>query len=123
MADLVSLLSDPELGGTSFTVRRTIYRRDQDRSAVLVTRTVTATGCVHPGSPELLTELPEENRADAFIVVYTAFALSLGQDDGISYAGPDQILFQGKTWRVVSLRPWSAFGFSRALAVEVPTDL
>ena len=59
----------------------------------------------------MISESPELRSA-----IFSALAACLG-------LSPDQILFQGKTWRVVSLRPWTAFGFSRALAVEMPTDL
>ena len=118
MTDVHGLLSDPELGGTSFTVERTVYKRDQEESSPIARSRISAAGCVHPGPPELLRQLPEEDRAEEYIAVYTAFALSLGSDDGPTYSGPDRILWNGGTWRVVRVKPWPAFGFVSALAVR-----
>jgi hypothetical protein len=35
--------------------------------------------------------LPEEERHEEFIAIYTDFALSLGSDHGSTYTGPDRI--------------------------------
>ena len=69
--------------------------------------------------------LPEEERHETFIQVFTDFALSLGNDAGASFTGPDRIHWNGRTWRVVRVRDWPAFGYRQALAVllrETPEE-
>ena len=90
--DLSSVLTDPELGFTAFTVLRTDYIR-QNGESVPSNETLPASGCVHPGTPETLELLPEEERHEDYIVVYTSFPLSLGENDGgAEYSAPDRIL-------------------------------
>ena len=115
--NLSSVLADPDLGYTSFTVERTVCTRSSGTSIPSV-QTFSASGDIHPGTPEMLQLLPEEDRHEDFIVVYTDFPLSLGTNDGgASYTTPDRILYGGKTWRVVRVRDWSAFGYYQAYAV------
>ena len=57
MPDLSPALSDPDLGFTSFTVLRTVYRR-QNGTSVPAVRELPASGCIHPGTPEMLRLLP-----------------------------------------------------------------
>ncbi len=117
--DLSSVLADPDLGFTGFTVLRTAYRRENGTS-VPSDQTLPASGCIHPGTPEMLQLLPEEERQEDFIAVYTEFALSLGKNDGgAEYATPDRILWNGDTWRVVKVRDWSGFGYYQAFAVRM----
>lgn len=116
--DVMSALFDPELGSTSFTVERITYTRGREGTA---SRSVTeqATGCIHPGTAETLKLLPEEERQEACIVIYTDYPLSTGipEDAGASFIGADRIHWNGQTWRVVKVRDWSAFGYVQAYAV------
>ena len=117
MIDLSPALLDPELGCVSFTVRRLTYRRSGGTQAS-TSRDYSATGCIHPGTPEMIQLLPEENRHEEFISVYTDFALSLGENSGgVAFTAPDRILYGGKTWRLVRLRSWEAFSLYHGLAV------
>ena len=117
--DLSSVLTDPELGFTGFTVLRTNYIRENGAS-VPSNETLPASGCVHPGTPETLQLLPEEERHEDYIVVYTAFLLSLGENDGgPGYSTPDRILWNGETWRVVRTQDWSWSGYQKVLAVKM----
>jgi len=117
---VIDAIFDPELGYTAFTVERITYTRaigsTSSRSA-----TSQAMGSIHPGSPEMMQLLPEEERTDAFIAVYTDFALSTGTDTGrsASWQAPDRIRWNGHTWRVVRVRDWSTFGYYQALAVRM----
>ena len=112
-------LQDPELGYTAFTVQRTTYRRQNGVSLPSI-QVLQASGCIHPGTPEMAQLLPEEERHEEFIAVYTDFALSLGENQGgATYSVPDRIQWNGKTWRVVKVRSWEAFGYCQALAVRV----
>ena len=117
--DVSAALTDPEQGYTAFSVKRTIYRR-QNGASVPTEQTLPASGCIHPGTPEMLQLLPEEERAEEFIAVYTDFPLSLGENGGgASYTVPDRILWNGETWRVVRVRSWAMFGYVQALAVKM----
>ncbi len=117
--DVSAALTDPELGFTAVTVQRTTYRR-QNGSSVPSDQMLPASGCIHPGTPEMVQLLPEEERHEEFIAVYTDFALSLGENGGgATYSTPDRILWNGETWRVVKVQDWSAFGYCRAVAVKM----
>ena len=119
MIDLSPALMDPELGFTAFSVQRTTYTR-QDGTSVPAVQTLPASGCIHPGTPEMLQLLPEEERHEDFIAVYTDFAVSLGENDGgVTYTAPDRILWNGEAWRVVKIRDWGTFGYHLALAVKM----
>ena len=117
--DVSAALTDPDLGFTAFTVQRTTCRR-QNGSSVPSVRTLPASGCIHPGTPEMVQLLPEEERHEEFIAVYTGFALSLGENGGEAvYTVPDRILWNGAAWRVIRVRDWSVFGYYQALAVKM----
>jgi len=117
--DISAVLTDPELGFTAFSVLRTTYRL-QDGIPVPSEETLPASGCVHPGTPEMVQLLPEEERHEEFISVYTDFALNLGENGGgETYSTPDRILWNGETWRVVRVRDWSMFGYHQGLAVKM----
>ena len=117
--DVMSALTDPDLGFTAFSVLRTSYRRENGGS-VPSEETLPASGCVHPGTPEMVQLLPEEERHEEFSAVYTDFALSLGENGGgETYSTPDRILWNGAVWRVVRVRDWSMFGYYQGLAVKM----
>ena len=121
--DISSVLFDPELGGTAFTVERiTCTRRREGTTSRSMTEQ--ARGCIHPGTPEMLKLLPEEDRQETFIVIFTDYALSTGDpgDDGVSFDAPDRILWNGQTWRVVKIRNWQGFGYVQAWAVRIRED-
>ena len=117
MQDILTAVRDPELGCVSFTIRRLTYRRSGGTQAS-TTRDYSAKGCIHPGTPEMIQLLPEENRHEAFISVYTDFVLSLGENSGgVTFTASDRILYGGKEWRLVRLRSWEAFSLYHGLAV------
>ena len=110
---------DPELGCTAFTVERITYTRSRTGTT---SRTVIAQamGCIHPGTPEMLQLLPEEERAEEFIAIYTDYPLSTGTPEASgasSFTGPDRIQWNGRTWRVVRVRDWQNFGYYQCYAV------
>ena len=119
MFSISPAIMDPELGSITFTVERSVWKRDQGENVLLAKSTASAVGCIHPGTAETLSQLPEEDRHEEHIVIYTAYPLSLGQNDGITFTVPDRILWNSQTWRVVRIRDWSAFGYIQALAVLI----
>ena len=116
--DIINAIMDPELGRSAFTVERLTYTRTAEETTSR-SATYQAMGCVHPGTPEMIQLLPEEERHEEFIAIYTDFALSLGSDHGSTYTGPDRIRWNGETWRVVRVRDWAMFGYYQALAVKL----
>ncbi len=117
--NIFSAVLDYELGCVSFTVVRITYIRSRTG---MTARTVTAqaAGCIHPGTPEMLQLLPEEEKTDQFIVIYTDYALSTGTPEGSgasSFTAPDRINWNNRTWRVVRVRDWETFGYFQAYAV------
>lgn len=117
MKEIISALLDPELGAAAFRVIRPTVRISQGTTE-RTTQVYSAAGCVHPGIPDTLSLLPEEERHETHIVIYTAFPLSLGENSGgTAYTAADRIAWNGKTWKLVSLQEWKPFGFCRGAAV------
>ena len=79
--DILSAVFDPELGCTAFTVERITYTRSRTGTTSRTT-SVQATGCIHPGTPEMIQLLPEEEKNEQFIAVYTDYPLSTGTPEG-----------------------------------------
>lgn len=121
--DITSAIFDPELGCTAFTVERITYSRTR---AGTTSRSVTAQvlGCIHPGTPEMIQLLPEEEKNNQFIAIYTDYALSTGtpEGSGASFVAADRIYWNGQTWRVVRVRDWQMFGYYQAYAVAEPSE-
>ena len=119
--ELLSAIFDPELGCTAFTVERITYTRSRAGTTSRTT-SVQAQGCIHPGTAEMLQLLPEEEKNETFIVIYTDYPLSTGtpEDHGaVSFTGPDRIHWNGQTWRAVRVRGWEMFGYYQAYAVQI----
>ena len=111
-------IHDPELGCTAFTVERITYTRTRSGTGIR-SRTAQAMGCIHPGTPEMIQLLPEEEKNETFIAIYTDYPLSTGtpEDAGASFTGPDRIHWKDQIWRVVRVRDWETFGYFQAYAV------
>lgn len=111
---------DSDMGCTAFIVERITYTRSRSGTATCSERTQ-ALGCIHPGTPEMIQLLPEEEKNETFIAVYTDYPLSTGtsEDAGASFIGADRIHWNRQVWRVVKVRDWSAFGYVQALAVKL----
>ena len=121
--NITDAIFDPELGCTAFTVERITYTRTREGTTSRST-TARALGCIHPGTPEMIRLLPEEEREEQFIAIYTDYALSTGTPEsaGATFIAPDRIHWGGKTWRVVRVRDWQMFGYCQAYAVLMVTD-
>ncbi len=118
--EIGNAILDPEMGCTAFSVERITYTRSRERTTS-ISRIEQSSGCIHPGTVEALKLLPEEEKNEQFIVIYTDYALSTGthEDAGVSFVGADRIHWNGQIWRVVKVRDWSAFGYVQALAVKM----
>ena len=121
--NITDAIFDPELGCTAFTVERITYTRSRSGTTSRST-TARAMGCIHTGTPEMIQLLPEEEKNEQFIAIYTDYALSTGtpESTGASFMGPDRIHWNNQTWRVVRVRDWQMFGYYQAYAVRMITD-
>lgn len=116
--EITPAIYDPELGCTAFTVERITYTRTRAGTTSRST-TAQAMGCIHPGTPEMIQLLPEEEKNEQFIAIYTDYALSTGTPEaaGVSFTGPDRVHWGGQTWRLIRVRDWQMFGYYQAYAV------
>lgn len=116
--DILSAITDPELGYTAFTVTRTTYTRSR-AGTTSATTVFQASGCVHPGTPEMIQLLPEEERDKQFISIYTDYALITGIEEKANpvFTGADRVTWNSQNWRVVRVRDWGSFGYYQAYAV------
>ena len=118
MHDLTSVLSDPELGGASFSVRRAFYRLSEGEKELLREETYETYGTVHPARMEEIQLLPEEYRSSTVLLIHSPVQLSTGRRlDDTTFTAPDRIIYNLQTWLVISVRDWNPFGFCRAYAV------
>lgn len=119
--NITDAIFDPELGCTAFTVEQITYTRSRE-GTTSCSRIVQARGCIHPGTPEMLQMLPEEERNETFIAIYTDYMLSTGTPEepgASSFTAPDRIHWNDQTWRVVRVRDWQMFGYCQAYAVLI----
>jgi len=122
MQEIETVLIDPVLGAVPFTVERTTYRRVRG-TLTPTTERVSGFGCIHPGTPEMLELVPEEERKETFIAIYTSFQLCDGENQtGSVFRAADRIQYEGSRWRVVRVRDWPAFNYVQALAVKLEDD-
>ena len=120
--NISALLSSPGMGAASFTVERSAVRRRKGAAEKTSGVLIPTVGCVQPGRADQTAMLPEEDRREEFIVIYTAFPLCMGENLGRVYHPPDRIHWDGRVWRLVALEPWTVFRFCRGTAVLVPEE-
>ena len=119
--EITSVLFAPGLGCSAFTVEGINCTRSR-RGMTSHSVTAQALGCIHPGTPEMLQLLPEEEKAEEFIAIYTDYPLSTGTEESSgahSFTGADRVYWGGETWRVVRVRDWQMFGYYQAYAVRL----
>lgn len=115
MIDVSELMDDPEFC-TDFQLRR-ISGAFQDEgewvngSPVILERL----GAIHPASASQLKLLPEGERRDFTIAVYSDQDILMADGTGIQ---SDVVIWKGKTFRVAYSKDWSDNGYWFALAVE-----
>jgi len=119
MPDVLEILNDPEVGGgVAFKVRRVTNTRKLGG----VTRTVQlfdVTGNIQPQDKSVQASTTEDSLSES-IVIRAPFEFSVGGSDGeVSFNGEDEILWDGRVWRVVRIDNWSKWGFSVAYATLV----
>lgn len=122
MIDLSVAITDPELGYQDFLVYRTTYHRSKG-NLIPSQSVLNASGSIHPAAPEMLQLFPEEERKESYIVIYTSFLLSTGENNEPGkFVGADSVYYQEKFWRVVRVKDWLEFGYVQAMAVLLNED-
>ena len=119
MPDVTEILDDPEVGGGEpFQVRRVTNTRKLGG----VTRTETVydvTGNIQPLEKDVQSSTVEDLLTES-IVVRATFEFKVGTNQGgVSFDGEDEILWDGKIWRVTRVENWSKWGFTMAYASRV----
>ena len=119
MPDVTEIINDPEVGGAQpFQVRRVTNTRKKGG----VVRSETVTNCIgniQPQGLETQSSTAEDLQTET-IVIYACFAFSVGSNDGgVSFTGPDEILYNDKVYRVTRVNDWSGWGFTIAYATRV----
>ena len=122
MIEMTEAVNDQEMGAVPFTVHRTSFRRSRGQ-LIPSNQMIIAVGCIHPGTAEMMQLLPEEEREERYIQIYTSFPLSSGENkNAASFTGADRIDYDGQSWRVVRVRDWPAFHYYQAMAVMIQED-
>lgn len=118
LPDVTEILDDPEVGGgVAFEVQRVLNTRHHGA----VTQTVTkysCTGNIQPAGKSSQTSTSEALLTED-IQIYTTFPLSTGSNDGLTFTESDRILYDGKTWKVVSVQNWEKWGFTIGTATRM----
>ena len=119
MPDVTEIIDDPEVGGgQSFQVRRVTNTRVMggvNRSVEVID----CTGNVQPQNLSTQQSTAEDQKTES-VVIYSRFAFTVGENAGeVSFAGPDEVLYNGKEYRITSVNDWAEWGFTIAYATRV----
>ncbi len=118
MFQIVSAITDPELGAVPMIIQRAVYRKNTGEKEQVSEEEFEIFGSVHPAKMSDLALLPEEYRSETVLVIHSPIPLTLGGPlDDLRFTAPDRILCQQQTWQVIAVKDWSAFGFCKAFAV------
>ena len=116
MPDVTEILNDPELGGgVGFIVRRVTNVRVLG-SVERQIQEFEVTGNIQPNELSVQASTTEDLKSES-IVIRAPFEFMVGKSNGSgSFIGEDEILWDGKVWRVTRVDDWSKWGFSVAYA-------
>ncbi len=111
MMDMADVLLDPDFR-VDFPIIRSVESVDARGRTQSSASEIPAQGVIHPATEEELKILPEAQRVEEIIAVYTATRLTAGDDTH----GADRVGWQGGTYKVLKVMDYSQFGFVMALA-------
>lgn len=110
------MFTDPELGGADLTLARITLTVDDTGKAVRSVVERTLSGSILPATDRQLERMPEGDRGSEVVAIYVQTLLTAGT----SKLAPDEITFQGRTYRVRQVQDWMATaGYCLGLAVSV----
>lgn len=114
--DVSHILYDPRFS-QSFEIARTIRMVSPETGVCSTQRAVTPSqGVVNPLGEDAISRMPESDRNNSYITVWTQDELRTGTE----YQLPDEVIYHGTSWRVERVQDWSAYGagFYKALCVQ-----
>lgn len=113
--DFTDVLNDPE-EVTSYTLARITLTVDDTGEASRSVAESAVSGVILPATDRQLERMPEGDRGSEVVAVYTETLLTAGT----SALAPDEITWNGRTYRVRQVQDWMAVaGYCMALAVSV----
>ena len=123
MLQMTDVITDPELGAAPFVILRTIYRKSAGESVLLSEDRYETFGSVHPAKAADLLLVPEEYRYETVFIFHSPIHVTMGEPlNELEYTAPDRILYNFRTWNVISVRDWSDSGFCKVLAVRTKEE-
>lgn len=119
MPDVTAILYDPEVGGgVAFKVNRVTNTRVKG-SVTRGVATYDAIGNIQPFEDSSQSSTVEDIRKKG-IVIRTTFEFKVGENNGAStFDGPDEVVWDGHTWRITRIDDWAKWGFTVAYATMV----
>lgn len=119
LPDVLEIIDDPEVGGgVEFQVIRTVTTRKLG-TVENVTQTINATGNIQPEGKGIQASTLEDPMNEG-IVIYSTFIFQTGENSGgISFTGPDEVIWNGIRWRLTRVDNWADWGFTIAHAERV----
>ena len=116
---MTDIILDEEMGATSFVIYREHKELVDGEAEEDGIEEIVTSGVVHPTRESELEMVPQEYRREMLCSFYSPVGFSLGsRDGGTRYTAPDRIHYEGKEYRVIAVKNWQRFGFSKAIAVE-----
>ena len=119
MTELSSILSDPDLGGTTFFVSRKTWRRELGEVVPESASGQYASGSIQPAASEDLNLVPQEERSQEMIIILSTFHFRLGEKSDTSFTTADIVIWKGNKYRVVRVKSWAhPAGYYKAWAIR-----
>lgn len=116
MPEVQFLLSDPELGAHSFTIRRKTgtWKNGRLDTTDPGLEEISAIGIIVPPEAEQLEFYPEGERRKDKKAIYSKTAMHVSEGDTVS----DEIIWGSDVYKIIHVDRWDDYGFCVALAVK-----
>lgn len=112
MPDVTWLLSDPTLGSQHFTIIRKTGAWQSGRFVLDVAQNIPAIGIIQPSGSESLSMIPEGEKREGMVVIYTKTEIHLTEGSEVS----DNVEWRGEMYKVLRIDRWQDYGFNIAYA-------
>lgn len=118
--DVSELITDPDFA-QSFSLVRTTGEYINGRWTETLEETLTRTGVISPASAKELRQLPEADRVEGTISIFTKEIMYITSDAGTELRSSDKVLWKSHYYKIISVENWSDWGegFYHALAQRI----